>query len=69
MLTGHRVYGGVGGHGVAIMSVVVRRKRWDGWGVCDGDGSLAFTTALIAWVSVSFAVSGQAMVLACSLCA
>lgn len=36
MLARHRVDGGVGGHGVAIVCAVVRRKRWDGWGVCDG---------------------------------
>jgi len=41
MLARRRVYGGVGGHGVAIVCVVARRKRWDGWGVCDG-GSLHY---------------------------
>jgi hypothetical protein len=47
MLARHWVYGGVGGHGVAIVCVVFRRKRLDGWGVCDGG---CLITALIACV-------------------
>ena len=57
MLARRRVYGGVGGHGVAIVCVVVRRKRWEMAG--EFATAAAFTTALIAWtVSVSSWWSG-----------
>lgn len=50
MLARHRVYGGVGGHGAAIVCWVVRRK---GGMAGEYATAAAFTTALIAWVVVS----------------